>query len=155
MVYLCILIVLETLSFECLNPVTTDQGKLDMARFSKSSSGFRRNVPGDPIPKNKKRRYKPGSLAIREIRKFQKSTDLLVAKLPFARVVREITQQYVDVTNDVVFRWQSMALLALQEASEAYLVGLFEDTNLLALHAKRVTIMIKDIQLARRIRGKI
>jgi histone H3-like centromeric protein A len=93
--------------------------------------------------------------ALKEIRKFQKSTDLLIQKLPFARVVKEVAQQYVDITNQLVYRWQSMAILALQEATEAYLVSLFEDTNLLALHAKRVTIMQKDLQLARRIRGTI
>ncbi|ODV76125.1 histone H3 family protein [Cyberlindnera jadinii NRRL Y-1542] len=115
-----------------------------------------RGQPGDPIAKEqKRRRYRPGTKALREIRNFQKSTDLLISKLPFARVVREVAQQYVDISNNVVFRWQSVALLALQEASEAYLVSLLEDTNLLALHAKRVTIMQKDIQLARRIRGTI
>ncbi len=70
-------------------------------------------------------------------------------KAPFQRLVREIAQ---DFKSDL--RFQSTAVLALQEASEAYLVGLFEDTNLCAIHAKRVTIMPKDIQLARRIRGE-
>merc|ERR1712167_409846 len=81
--------------------------------------------------------------------KVPKSTDLLIRKLPFQRLVREIAQ---DFKNDL--RFQSTAILALQEASEAYLVSLFEDTNLCAIHAKRVTIMPKDIQLARRIRGE-
>ena len=81
--------------------------------------------------------------------KYQKSTELLIRKLPFQRLVREIAQ---DFKTDL--RFQSTAVLALQEASEAYLVGLFEDTNLCAIHAKRVTIMPKDIQLARRIRGE-
>lgn len=81
--------------------------------------------------------------------KYQKSTELLIRKAPFQRLVREIAQ---DFKNDL--RFQSTAVLALQEASEAYLVGLFEDTNLCAIHAKRVTIMPKDIQLARRIRGE-
>ena len=97
----------------------------------------------------KPHRYRPGTVALREIRKFQKSTDLLIRKLPFQRVVREIAQQF---KSDL--RFQSQAVLALQEACEAYLVGLFEDTNLCAIHAKRVTIMPKDIQLARRIRGE-
>ncbi len=86
---------------------------------------------------------------MREIRKFQKTTDLLIRKLPFQRLVREIAQEY---KGDL--RFQSQAVLALQEAAEAYMVGLFEDTNLCAIHAKRVTIMPKDIQLARRIRGE-
>ena len=94
-------------------------------------------------------RYRPGTVALREIRKYQKSTELLIRKLPFQRLVREIAQ---DFKTDL--RFQSSAVLALQEAAEAYLVGLFEDTNLAAIHAKRVTIMPKDIQLARRIRGE-
>ena len=97
----------------------------------------------------KPHRYRPGTVALREIRRYQKSTDLLIRKLPFQRLVREIAQ---DFKTDL--RFQSTAILALQEAAEAYLVGLFEDTNLCAIHAKRVTIMPKDIQLARRIRGE-
>ncbi|XP_062285624.1 histone H1-like isoform X1 [Scomber scombrus] len=97
----------------------------------------------------KPHRYRPGTVALREIRRYQKSTELLIRKLPFQRLVREIAQ---DFKTDL--RFQSSAVMALQESSEAYLVGLFEDTNLCAIHAKRVTIMPKDIQLARRIRGE-
>ena len=97
----------------------------------------------------KPHRFRPGTVALREIRKYQKSTELLVRKLPFQRLVREIAQEY---KTDL--RFQSSAVLALQEAAEAYLVGLFEDTNLCAIHAKRVTIMPRDMQLARRIRGE-
>lgn len=88
-------------------------------------------------------------MALREIRKYQKSTELLIRKLPFARLVREIAQEF---KTDL--RFEKNALLALQEAAEAYLVGVFEDANLCAIHAKRVTIMPKDIQLARRIRNE-
>ncbi|KAF5839929.1 histone-fold-containing protein [Dunaliella salina] len=102
-----------------------------------------------PAPSRLPHRYRPGTVALREIRKYQKSTELLIRKLPFQRLVREIAQ---DFKTDL--RFQSSAVLALQEAAEAYLVGLFEDTNLAAIHAKRVTIMPKDIQLARRIRGE-
>ena len=84
-----------------------------------------------------------------EIRKFQKSTNLLIPRLPFSRVVKEIAQ---DFKTDL--RFQSSALLALQEASEAYLTQLFEDCVLCAIHARRVTVMVKDMQLARRIRGE-
>ena len=130
---------------------------------------------------------------MREIRKYQKSTELLIRKLPFQRLVREIAQVCAGSTTSITacvrahctddfsccgvspaplqhelilsvitvmqdfktdLRFQSSAVLALQEAAEAYLVGLFEDTNLAAIHAKRVTIMPKDIQLARRIRGE-
>eukprot|EP00966_Prymnesium_polylepis_P291451 6731776-Prymnesium_polylepis.1 len=103
----------------------------------------------------KPRRWRPGTVALREIRKYQKNTELLIRKLPFQRFVRELAN---DVTNMVAhpqgYRWQSGAIMALQEAAESYVVHLFEDTQLNSIHAKRVTIMVKDIQLARRIRGE-
>ena len=99
-------------------------------------------------PVKKPHRYRPGTVALREIRKYQKSPELLIRKLPFQRLVREIAQ---NIHSDL--RFQSAAVEGLQEAAEAYLVGLFEDTNLCAIHARRVTIMPKDMQLARRIRG--
>ncbi|SCU94515.1 LADA_0G08988g1_1 [Lachancea dasiensis] len=102
--------------------------------------------------KVKTKRYRPSDVALQEIRKYQRSTDLLISKMPFARLVKEVTDQFT--TEEQELRWQSMAIMALQEASEAYLVGLLEHTNLLALHAKRITIMRKDMQLARRIRGQ-
>ena len=91
-------------------------------------------------------RYHPGTVALRESRRYQKSTELLICKLPFSRVVCEIAQ---DFKTDLQF--QREAIRVLQEAAEAYLVGLFEDTNLCAIHAKRITIMPKDTQLACRI----
>ena len=97
----------------------------------------------------KLRRYRPGPAALREIRRYQKSTELLIRKLPFQRLVREISETFVSG-----LRFQSTAMDALQAAAEAYLVGIFEDTNLCAIHAGRVTIMARDIQLARRIRGE-
>ena len=90
-----------------------------------------------------------GERALREIRAYQASTDLLLRRLPFARLVREIQQQM----SRVAFRWQGTAILALQEAAEAHISSLFEDANLCAIHGKRVTVMPKDMQLARRIRG--
>ena len=98
----------------------------------------------------KPHRYRPGTVALREIRRYQKSTDLLIRKAPFQRLCRELTQK--QSRGD--FRFQASAIGALQESSEAYNIGLFEDTNLCTIHAKRVTIMPKDIQLARRIRGE-
>ena len=98
--------------------------------------------------KRKAQRYRPGTVALREIR-YQKSSELLIRQMPFQRLVREIAQ----VHNPYV-HFQSGAILALQESAEAYLVGLLEDSNLCAIHAKRVTIMPKDMQLARRIRGE-
>lgn len=105
---------------------------------------------GDPV--RKKRRNRPGTVALREIRRYQTSTDLLIPKLPFARVVREQFMKWYSGSGNVE-RWQAEALLALQEAAENYLVQLFEDAYLCAIHAKRVTLSRKDIQLARRIRG--
>ncbi len=92
-------------------------------------------------------RFRPGTVALREIRRYQKSTELLLRVAPFQRLIREICENY---KSDV--RWQSSALLAMQEAAEAYMVGVFEDTNQCAIHAKRQTITAKDMQLAMRIR---
>ena len=124
--------------------------------------GGKRHKPGQPLipagesrfgyyvpAQNKTFKYRPGTAALKEIRHYQKRTALLIRKLPFQRLVREIAQ---DFKTDL--RFQGSAMMALQEAAEAYLVHLFEDTNLCAIHARRVTIMPKDIQLARRIRGE-
>jgi histone H3/H4 len=92
-------------------------------------------------------------VALREIKRYQKSTDLLLRKLPFARLVREVALQFVADGDG--YRWQDTAFMALQEAAEAHIVGLFEDAYLCSIHAKRVTLMIKDLQLARRIRGPL
>ena len=122
----------------------------------------------------KPHRFRPGTVALREIRRYQKSTELLIRKLPFQRLVREIAQDFKvrpsplfrtylfwKYINSLVaspfqtdLRFQSSAVMALQEAAEAYLVSLFEDTNLAAIHAKRVTIQPKDLALARRLRGE-
>ena len=104
----------------------------------------------------KPHRFRPGTVALKEIRRYQKSTELLIRKLPFQQLVREIASDTDVICSPLCgkVRFQSLAIKALQEASEAYLVGLFEDTNLCAIHAKRVTIMPKDIQLARRIHGE-
>jgi len=113
-----------------------------------ASKSVKKETPEDSKIK-KPHRFRPGTVALREIRRYQKSTELLIRKLPFQRLVREIAQEF---KTDL--RFQAAAIAALQEASESYLVGLFEDTNLCCIHAKRVTIMAKDIQLARRIRGE-
>ena len=104
----------------------------------------------------KRYRYRPGTVALKQIRQYQKSTELLIRKLPFQRLVREIASDSEVILSPLCgkVRFQSAAIMALQEASEAYLVGLFEDSNLCAIHAKWVTIMPKDIQLARRIHGE-
>ena len=104
---------------------------------------------GPQCATKRKHRYRLGTLALREIRHYQKKTNLLIKRAPFARLVKEIAQDLM-----VEMRFRSSAIGALQEAAEAYLVGLFEDTNLCAIHAKRITIMPRDIQLARHIRGE-
>lgn len=100
---------------------------------------------------HRQHRFRPGTVALREIRKYQRSTELLIRKLPFARLCREVTNIFAPEP----FRWTAEGLLAMQEATEDFMVHLFEDTNLCAIHAKRVTIMPKDLQLARRIRGPL
>jgi len=123
--------------------------KTPVSAKSSSKSG----EPKTPTtPGGHRRRFRPGTRALREIRQYQRTTNLLLRKLPFARLVKEISESFVRV-GEPNLRWQAEALLALQEAAEAYLVHLFEDANLCAIHAKRVTIQQKDIQLARRIRG--
>jgi len=100
----------------------------------------------------KKRRFRPGTRALMEIRRYQKTTDLLLPKLSFARVAREVADRRLRPGKDS-YRWQSDALLALQHAAENYLVKLFMEANLCAIHAKRKTLMISDFYLARRLRG--
>jgi histone H3 len=117
-------------------------------RKTLATKSARRDAPGTGSVV-KPRRYRPGTVALREIRRYQKSSELLMRRLPFQRLVREIAQSF-----KADLRFQSTAILALQEAAESYLVGLFEDTNLCAIHAKRITIMPKDMALARRIRGE-
>ena len=94
----------------------------------------------------KPHRYRPGTVSLREIRRYQKSGELLVPKLPVARTFKEIAQ---DFMADV--KVQSAAFLVVQEMAEAFLVNRFEDANCCAIHAKRVTVMKKDMQLAKRI----
>ncbi|KIY99010.1 Histone H3 [Monoraphidium neglectum] len=129
-------------------------GPIKQRKFELTMSGAKppRVMPRIRAPQ----RYRPGTVALREIRKYQKSTELLIRKLPFQRLVREVAQAHAVWLDGRVqpLRFHAQALEALQQAAEAYLVGLFEDSNLCAIHAKRVTIMPKDMQLARRLRGE-
>ena len=120
-------------------------------RILGSSSVRKQSLSNSSSGGSRPRRYRPGEKALKEIRFYQRNTELLIRKLPFSRLVREV-QSYFYRRE---YRWQASAILALQEAAEAHLVGLFEDANLCTIHAKRVTIMPKDIQLARRIRGPL
>lgn len=108
-----------------------------------------RRIDDDDERKKKKPRWRPGTRALLEIRKYQRSTDLLLGRAAFERVVREIAQQF-----KFDLRWQPLAVEALQAAAEAVLVRLFEDANLCAIHARRVTVQPRDMHLARRIHGR-
>ena len=92
-------------------------------------------------------RYRPGTVALRQIQKYQKSTELLIRKIPFQRLVREVVHQMKGKD----YKFQSTALLALQEASESFLVNMFEQCNSIAIHGKRTTLMVKDILLWKRL----
>ena len=131
--------------------LTAEQARKNTLKANQAAQKNLGNPRGTPVKGGVKKpmRYCPGTVALREIRRYQRTAELLIRKLPFNRLVREIAQ---DFKTDL--RFQAQAIGALQEATEAYLVGLFEDTNLCGIHAKRVTIMPKDIQLARRIRGE-
>ena len=135
-------------------PPSAKTSSKKMKGVSKISKSKGKKLPvsqqGQKGQQKKPHRYRPGTVALREIQRYQKSTELLIRKLPFQRLVRELAQDLGKI--NVCF--QSGAIMALQEASEAYLVGLLEDANLCAVHAKWVTIMPKDIQLACRIRGE-
>ena len=134
-----------SMSIACKEPRNFKKGRGRQGARKKGGDSVR----GPQCATKRKHRYRPGTLALQEIRHYQKKTNLLIRRAPFARLVKEIAQ---DCMQEMRFR--SSAIGALQEAVEAYLVGLFEDTNLCAIHAKRITIMPRDIQLARCIRGR-
>ncbi len=151
---------------QCDNAITTTptRFRVEQIAMARTKQTARKQTPGGKAPRKqlaakaarrtavansgmkKVHRFKPGTVALREIRKFQKSSELLIRKLPFQRLVREIAQD-----SQFNLRFQSAAITALQEAAEAYLVGLFERTNLCAIHAGRVTIQKRDMELACRL----
>ena len=127
------------------------KAKEDMKKAMKmqKSKQIKKTAPAEGGMKEKKaRKNRPGTVSLREVKKYQKSINMLLPRAPFQRLVRSICMDMDDQ-----LRFQPDALFALQEATEAYVVGLFEDTNLCAIHAKRVTVQKKDMDLARRIRG--
>ena len=103
----------------------------------------------DGVKVRKAHRFRPGTVALREIRKYQRSTDMLIKRAPFRRLIREIAQDYKD---DV--RFQKSAIDAIQEATESYITSLFTDSNLAALHTGRTTVMANDLHLTLRMRGE-
>lgn len=129
-------------------PIKSEKKSEKIPRRQLRTTAARMSAPTSNDVK-KPHRYRPGTVALKEIRRYQNSTELLLRRVPFQKLVRGIS---FDFNNSL--RFQSSALLALQEGAEAYLVGIFEDTNICAIHAKRVTILPKDMHLARRIRGE-
>ena len=110
----------------------------------------RKQARAAAIPESKKHRFRPGTVALREIRRYQKSTELLIRRAPFRRLIREVCENVMQRS----LRFQSSAMDAIQEASEAHLINVLEAANLVAIHSRRVTVMPRDIQLARRLRGE-
>ena len=142
----------EELSFGRASSTRIDSGGSKKMSLSKGSKGSKKVLSGNTAMKrSSKRRFRsrPGVVALREIKKLQRSTDLLVPRLPFQRVVKEICGK---INSDL--RFSAQGLLALQESAESFMTGLFEDSYMCSIHAKRVTLMPKDVQLARRIRGE-
>lgn len=124
-----------------------NEKKVEKTENSFSQEYDRKKSDDKKISKGK---YRPNNLCLKEIRRFAKGPDMCIRRIVFQQVVKEITWEI-----DNTYRFHSQAILAIQEAAEAYMIGLFEDTNLCASHGRRVTIYPKDMQLARRIRGEV
>ncbi|XAR53975.1 hypothetical protein NMG60_11028940 [Bertholletia excelsa] len=135
-------------------PASSGRGPSTPASAGSKSKPSRRSPrisPSSSIPGQKRKfRHRPGTVALREIRHFQKTWHRVIPAAPFIRTVKEIS----DSVSSGVTRWTAEALVAIQEAAEDYLIHLFEDAMLCAIHAKRVTLMKKDFELARRLGGK-
>lgn len=127
----------------------TTGGKAPRKQLSAKSS--RKTSGSAPSSGAKKLRYRPGSVALKEIRRYQKSTEFLIRRLPFQRACRAVVREN---NNAADVRFQGPALASIQEALEIYLVGLFEDAMLCACHAKRVTVFPKDINLVLKLRSR-
>ena len=137
----------------CVTIEIADYNKLTMTRTKNSVTTGPVKRPRCP-PKGKvrkKRRFRPGTVALKQIKRYQKSTELLIRKLPFQRLVREVSHQVSRDKGVDPFRYQSTAILALQEASEDFLVRMFSQCNDICIHGKRVTVQQKDIQLWKRL----
>ncbi|XP_045581041.1 putative histone H3.3-like type 3 isoform X2 [Procambarus clarkii] len=131
-------------------PISTPAGLTPSTKRRKSNSFYRKKskTPKSPVEQKRKHRFRPGTVALQEIRHYQKGAGLLVPKLPFSRLIREVLNE-----QGKEYRIQTLALMALQEAAECYIIGLLEMANLCSIHAKRVTIYPQDMKLVRRIRG--
>ena len=119
-------------------------------RMKVEKKGRRGEAKLDKEREEKTKKTRQGLKALKEIKKYQSSTEMLIRRLSFQRVVKEIVQK---IQEDL--RLWSTAILVLQEVGDMVLLGLLEQSNLCMLHARRVTIMPKDVQLARHIRGDV
>ena len=131
------------------NPLTKMARTKETAKAALGSKKGAKKTAAVASGAKKTHRWRPGTVALREVRKYQKGTELLIRKAPFQRLVRELAATQKDG-----LRFQGTAVLAIQEATESYMTGLLSDTNLCAVHARRVTIMSRDLKLARRLRGE-
>lgn len=132
-------------------PKTLKMTKQKLSSSKKVEKKVKKSVP---VPEKKSHRFRPGTVAMREIRKYQKTSNLLIPRLPFSKLVREIaTEINKDSKAGDSLQFQATALIGLQEASENYLVKLLQSANLNALHASRITLQPKDLKLAQTIRG--
>ena len=145
--------------------IAADQAACALSTLKKAGSKGSVRSPGKKLRPSRNRvpvrggvkkphRYRPGTVALREIRRYQKSTDLLILKKPFGRVVKDYANdKNITGAKGDEFRYQGTALLANQEMAEAMLVRKLEGANLAAIHGKRVTVMPKDIQLVKKMQG--
>lgn len=130
-------------------PLTPNE-KDTIDKYRQSFQCAKRKLDARIQQTSKKRRLRPGTKALREIRTYQKSTNLLIRKQPFARLIREIQVDF----NKTEMKWKARAFSALQHAAEDYLVQIFEDANICAIHARRVTVFVKDVHLTNRLRRR-
>lgn len=127
---------------------TKNTSRKSAGKIAKPKPKPKPHKPSKPVPTTTPRRFRPGTIALRDIRRYQKGTEMLLRKLPFQRLVRELAQAEKEGV-----RFQASAVLAMQEATEAYMINLFADTCMCTIHGGRVTIMPRDLQLALRLRG--
>jgi histone H3 len=125
-----------------------------MSRTKQTATGHKSKKAGPkkaarPPGQKKQRRFRPGTVALRTIRKLQKTTGTLIRRAPFYRMARCLAAVTMEG-----YRFQTAALAVIQEATESYVIGILANANLAALHAKRVTVMPRDLHLARRLAGE-
>jgi histone H3/H4 len=136
------------------NPKTNTTSKTNPKASENPVKKIKKTIQKDTTQVKKSHRFHPGTVALRDIRKYQKSQKLLMARLPFGRLVRKVAQEYANENhlNMPKIQFQYNALVGLQEATEDFAVKLFEAANTTALHANRITVQTKDLKLAQKLR---